>query len=244
MRVAIASKGRAGEIKNFKWLTIKPEIFVEPQEYENYLKEYGYRANIVNIGKNDQGLTFVRNYILDYYQEPFLMLDDDVDDICERVNGKLVKANIDHFFKYLEETMVKKDLTQLGVSFRPSNRFNSGELKYFDRAWAIKYINPLKLKNIRILDFGMGSFEDYVLCLQMYVGGRVFATTYKYAFGCSAKMGTNKGGCQTFRNAERSKIAAYEIQRRFGPRLVEVKYSDLHNQYEVQIKWSNMRKGL
>ena len=246
MKVAIASRNRVGKIYPLKWLPVQPYLFVEPQNFEEYQQAHAQDAVIVNIGQNDQGLTFVRNFILEYFDEPILMLDDDVNAIMQRERGKLVPADITEFFNYLEEAMRNRVLAQIGISFVPSNHFKKIEWQYFDRAWAIKYINVpmLKINDIEILEIGKGLFEDYVLCLQMYKQGLKFATTYKYAFDCVAKMGTNKGGCQDFRNEERSREAAKEVMKTFGPYLVAIKYSKSHQQYEVQIKWSNLWKGL
>jgi hypothetical protein len=245
MKVAIASRGRAGKVRPLKWLTIKPYLFIEPHQIEEY-QVYKDQAEIINIRKDNQGLIYVRNFIFNYFDEPILMLDDDVTNIDERINGKLVKADINKFFEYLSAELKSRDLAQIGISFRASNWLYKKEWKYFDRAWAIKYINVpyLNKKKIRILELGKGLFEDYCLCLQMYLSGFKFATTYKYAFACETTMGKNVGGCQDFRTYTSSIEEAKMLLKKFGPGLVGVKFNRKHGNYEVQIKWSSLRIGL
>ena len=65
MEIAIPSKGRAKKVET---LTIFPEaiLFVEPQDYNLYKESYP-KNKIININKNDQGISYVRNFILNYF---------------------------------------------------------------------------------------------------------------------------------------------------------------------------------
>lgn len=79
MKVCILSKGRAGNVTTQKQFDPQDVmIFVEPQEYDAYVAAYP-DIEIVNIQKNDQGILYVRNFILDYMRgQKYVMSDDDV----------------------------------------------------------------------------------------------------------------------------------------------------------------------
>lgn len=250
MKVAIASKSRPNKVLPLRWLQQPPLVFVEPQDESSYRAAIGGKAEIINIGQDDQGLVFVRQFIAELLRDEIvLMLDDDVDAIYERKGGKLKPVtDSSDFLAYLEKSLVEKNLGQAGISYRPSNWLFTGEWKYFYRAWAIKLINfpQLTEKNVHFeTEVGeAGLFEDYALCLAMYRAGIPFATTYRYAFSCAAKMGTNAGGLQKFRNPAKSREEAFRLQKKYGPNLVQVRYNKTHQQYEAVIQWSVMKGGL
>jgi hypothetical protein len=248
MQVAIASKGRVAAqpaLRMFMEYKIPVTFFVEPGELEAYKSSWGEVSEIVDIGKSNAGLGFVRNFILNYMHGLFWMVDDDVSEITKRIEGKLVKGNTYNFMSEMENILSYKNLAQLGISFMPSNWLCKESLRYFYRAWAIKLINADKIKERGlhfVEDKGLSLFEDYIFTLDISLNGLSTATTFNYAFDTVAKMGSNEGGCQTYRTPELSKESALILQKMYGKDLVEVKYIAKHKQYEAQIKWANLKR--
>ena len=85
MKICIASKNRAESITTHMFFNSKDVfIFVEPQEYKKY-KIFNKNFTIIDIKKNNQGISYVRNFILDYTQnEKIIMADDDITFFGER----------------------------------------------------------------------------------------------------------------------------------------------------------------
>ena len=79
MKICIPSKDRAGLMTTQRYTRPSDTyVFVEPSEYKKY-KIFYPELNIINIEKNNQGVAYVRNYILDYAKDDkFIMSDDDV----------------------------------------------------------------------------------------------------------------------------------------------------------------------
>lgn len=79
MKICIPSKNRSALIKTH--LFFKPEdvlIFVEPQEVKRY-KIFCPEYEIIDILKSNQGLSYARNFILEYVKEDkIIMADDDI----------------------------------------------------------------------------------------------------------------------------------------------------------------------
>ena len=66
IKIFIPTKGRLNNEKTYELLIklgLKPIIVVEPQEYSKAV-EMGY--NCLMLDKNNQGITYARNFILDY----------------------------------------------------------------------------------------------------------------------------------------------------------------------------------
>lgn len=212
-------------------------LYVEPQDYQSYCDVYP-QYQIENIGQNDQGLNFVRQFILERFTEPFIMADDDIVAIRTR-DGK--KCDIEEFIKYLESKL--HGYAQVGISFCASNWMYKPEVKEDTRASAIKALNPelLRIKDVNFNNQASKTlFEDYEFTMKIIMSGLKTATTYKYMFDTKAKMGTLEGGCKNDWQLEQSKIASLAIKRKYG-KFVEIFYNKEHGVYEIQPKWAKLK---
>ena len=76
--------------------------FVEPQEYDLYNV-----PNKVNIGSNDKGISFVRNFMLDYAKDNnhkwVIFCDDDVSEFGLSVAGKCSRTSAAIWFDVLNK---------------------------------------------------------------------------------------------------------------------------------------------
>lgn len=239
MKVCIPSKGRAGMVSTIRVFEkirgAEIVLFIEPQEIEAYKKEYP-RVKIVDIKENDKGIRYVRQFILDSMDEPFIMSDDDLKCIKKRD-----KSSAEDFIDYCQTKM--NLIGQLGVSFAGSNWLYKKELKLFDRIWALTCLNPeiIRTKGINYAGPDKGLFEDYEFTISCALSGILTATTYDYKFETLKTMGELKGGCQTYRNEKSSLEAARNLKEKY-PQFIDLTYNKLHKMVEVQVKWKKLRK--
>jgi glycosyltransferase involved in cell wall biosynthesis len=90
----IPTKGRlkTKTYKLFEQVGIEVKHFIEPQEIELYNV-----PNKVNIQKNNGGISYVRNFMLNYAKENkhdwIIMCDDDVTDFGEAINNKCITTS-------------------------------------------------------------------------------------------------------------------------------------------------------
>ena len=98
-KIYIPSKWRVdlcltAELLDKYWLEYK--LVIEPQEYESYKKKYG-EGKLLQLDKNDQGLPYSRNWIIEYskslWDKYHWQFDDDVIDIKIREQDKNISIN-------------------------------------------------------------------------------------------------------------------------------------------------------
>lgn len=100
--IFILSKGRPNPLTSqlFQAANIKHFIFIEPQDWQFYDVDLPPTAELVDIGENDRGITFVRQRILDQIRKigtPCWMIDDDIFSVSEvelYEGGKIPKRKI------------------------------------------------------------------------------------------------------------------------------------------------------
>ena len=206
INIMIPSKARCGLIKTIEWL---PEdkcnisIFVEPQDYLCYKSTYGDRYSIVNVGADDKGVAFVRNFAVTYYGGGNVVhLDDDINKLLIRNDSRMRKAQKDEIrdlFTFLNNKLYEPEVGLVTISFSASNWLFAGEWKEPSRAWCFFGLNGKRLleKDINF-DLNLLFQEDYDLVAQILNKGLRSVCTYRYAFDCP-KIGTTVGGCQTYR---------------------------------------------
>lgn len=196
--VFICSKGRAGKAKCIeKLLDEKHEalhVFVEPQDIEAYEAAYPELKNLHMLPENDQGITYVRNYMLDHAKEmnsDYWQLDDDITTMGEVIGAKVHKRP---FTEVLEEAYAElKKWPEVAV----------GALEYGQFAWAAKkdfafnsYCDTcvvVMIKNLGPIRYRPDTKEDRDICLQVLTNGLQTARTTKYCFN-APKNGSNAGG--------------------------------------------------
>ena len=122
MIACIPSKGRpkTETWKLFGEAEIVPHHFVEPQDVAAYEAEGA--PNIVDIGANDQGIVFVRNFILDWATEreeaSIIMSDDDVDGFVryDPASGKTIKCGAEIWHE-IDEKMQRLPFEMAGINY-------------------------------------------------------------------------------------------------------------------------------
>lgn len=206
--ICIASKGRAGKSKTIAKLLEEGatvNLYVEPQDAEAYGRAYGGHPDMVPppgkvvihvLPENDQGITYVRKWILNRARELrvewFWMLDDDISGMFRVEQGKCVKAPMVDVLRDAEE-LITKDPNPVAM----------GSLEYQQFAWSAK--KPLKynsycevavlisVKNTMLINYRPDLKEDRDLVLQALSMGYCSMRTAWLAFG-APKNGSNEGG--------------------------------------------------
>lgn len=168
-------------------------IVVEPQDYEAYTEAFP-GMNYMMLPKNDQGISYVRNYIREYAEtclKSYWVLDDDITQFYHRDGTKMIKDDISVLAKAEEEFIFQEvalaalEYQQLAWSATKPFVFNS----FCD---VCVWVDVEKTRGIRYREYLEGK-EDRDLAMQVIKSGQQTARTTLYAFAAPAN-GSNSGG--------------------------------------------------
>jgi len=252
MQIVIPTKGRAGKITTPELFSKKQEItlVVEQQEFKEYFNVYGKSCNVVSMPtkNNDKGIGNTRNWVLDNFSdyEYIAMLDDDIKEFrvregqTEGGHPKIVKIDVgqtDGMLKELVEYGRDKKLP-------PSNWLwgkEKGDWKYNTRVWCLNMISPFFCKEYGVnYDSNLLLFEDYDITAQILKKGFMNGCCYKYTYvPCDGGSGGSDGGCQFYRNEEKSKKAAEYLIKKWGDK-IKLDTDNKRGLTEVQFNWKEI----
>ena len=186
----IPSKNRPNTktYKLFEKNNIKVYHFLEPQDLDNYQV-----PNKININQNDKGVSFVRNFMLEFAKknsyEWVIFCDDDVSSFGKYENGKTVKKDTSIWLEVFEKA---KELP-----------FEIIGINYCQHAWHEKksYSINRKFAEVCILmnttniywKYKENTKEDRDFQLQTIQKGQGVLRFNHYWFQCP-DVGTNAGG--------------------------------------------------
>lgn len=127
MEIIIATRGRYANNKFLSWLDKShgqnTTLFVEPQELGHYRFNFP-NTRIVNILSDNQGLTYVRNFIYEYaiaYQDYFWMPDDDITGFFKKDGNRVHKMDQDEVWDKLEKIekiFIEKGYAHAGLEYQ------------------------------------------------------------------------------------------------------------------------------
>ena len=195
----IPSKGRAKNnylLEQLQKNNLEYLYFIEPQEIEKYC-EIIKSNKIINIEKNDMGIAYVRNYILEYAQKNkirrYWTLDDDLNNFYHREEKRMIKNDISVLNK-VEKQFEKENYGIYGLEYQQfawSASKDRVENSYMDCCVCIDS-EKAKKSNI-VYDNKVSLKEDRDFAMQFIKQGYKNARSTVYAFSCP-KNGTNEGG--------------------------------------------------
>ena len=175
---------------------LKFYYFIEPQDIKKYLGVVSIK-NIISIKKNDMGIAYVRNFILEYAQKnkikKYWTLDDDINNFYYRENKKMIKEGI----MVLEKVEKQFKNEKYGIfaleyqQFAWSANKDKVENSYMDCCVCIDS-EKAKEKSI-IYDNDVVLKEDRDFAMQFIKNGFNNARSTLFAFSCP-KNGSNEGG--------------------------------------------------
>jgi hypothetical protein len=242
--IFICSKQRAGNSLILEQLNNSKancSIFVEPQEFEEYAESYP-ELGVFNIGQNDRGLPFVRQYMLEYALKIgaylYWNLDDDVK-LYEVIEGKCVPADYTVLYKAQQFFENDNEVAQAGLEYRQFAWSSTKPYSYNSYCDCVVAIKPFLCKDL--------SFDNDVLLkldrdftIQVIKAGFKTMKINKYAFS-SPENGSNKGGLYDVykQNIEVSNSKAMEDKWGIDICRHIVKPNGRN---DVKINWKNINK--
>lgn len=203
--IYIPSKSRSDCItgKKLKEHKINFKIVIEPQDYDEYVKKWD---NLLILDKNDKGISYVRQSIINYAkslnQKYIWMIDDDITEFWFRNNNnECIKANIS-FLKEIEE-----------LFFNHPEKNLIGQIGLYHSVWACKKnCNiPFNSENVGIVqivgynlskinieyDALLDGMEDQDFTLRLLKSG-IKTLRYNHFSFKTFNKGSNKGGLYDF----------------------------------------------
>jgi hypothetical protein len=210
----IPSKGRPNTktYKLFEEVGIQFYHFIEPQEIDKYNV-----PNKISIRENDKGISYVRNFMLEFAKcnnyDWVLMCDDDVDHFGEYKNGNIKKdasiwLDIHNKVKTLPFELIGINYRQLAWTEKKSYSIN----KKFAEVCVLMNVSKIKW-NYRP-EFNLKEDRDFAL--QTIQKGNGILRFNKYFFNCP-DVGTNKGGLQDEYKQKKDEQSAEKMCREWHP---------------------------
>lgn len=213
MICCIPSKGRPSTktYKLFESAGIPCYHFVEPQDIE----AYAHHKNVINIEKNDQGISYVRNFVLKWSkqrnEEWVIVCDDDVSSFGYYATSTYRTDAI--IWKTILEKARKLPFEIVGINYRQHSWHEKDSFSINKRfaevcaAFNVKKINWEYKKDTK---------EDRDFALQTIKNGNGILRFNKYFFSCP-DVGSNKGGLHELYAQKRDAIWAKKIVKEWSP---------------------------
>lgn len=240
IKLFIPSKNRLDKPKTYtilKELGLNPILVLEPQE-EKQAKELNF--NYLLLDANDMGITYARNFILNYCRknniEYAVMMDDDIL-FFKRFFGNGIKGIKDNtaFIDALKYFYKAK---------------NCGTMQYSQFGWAqkkkvtfnksLEVVHFLYIPKLKRINYTENTVEDKDFALQLiFAGFKPFMLNW-LCFQVPS-IGTNKGGLFDLYNSGKTAIWAKNFINKWGPEITTV-FREKNGRINVKINWSKVKK--
>lgn len=242
--VFVPSKNR---IKNAKLLFMAVEqdyplnVVVEPQDFEAYKTAFP-TLRIMSLPENNQGISYVRNWIKSFAKNAGLasywQLDDDISALSYREGSKLIKDTIERVL-----TVAQQELEKEGAAL--------GGLEYGQFAWCATkdfavnsfcdvavWVDVQKTSGIEYRPYFEGK-EDRDFAMQVIKAGY---KTMRFTLGAfnAPKNGSNAGGLkETFYDAGKEQQCADRMVEYWGENVCQ-RITKSDGRPDVKIKWDRI----
>lgn len=246
--IFVPSKGRSepGLSKTIVHLLnekIEFKLVVEPQEKEAYQKSYP-EANILVLSQSNQGIAFVRNFILKEARmlqlESFWMLDDDIRGMYKQINGKNQKSDFNTV------------LREAHLLFLSLPEIAQGALEYQQFSWSAKkdYVMNsycdvavwVHVKRTAHLHYRahVNLKEDRDFTIQILASGFNTARASRLGFSVP-KNGSNEGGLQEVYAQSGREIEAVQRMCALWPEFITLQTKS-DGRVDCKINWKHFKK--
>jgi glycosyltransferase involved in cell wall biosynthesis len=243
--IFVATKGRAkvrNTINLLEALDIPYLAVVEPDEERKYRK---YISSYLTLSKNNRGLAYVRQWVLDYARECdmnwFWMLDDDITKFYRVEKGKCIVESADKvlltaqkLFKEAGDSLAQGSLEyqQFGWSAKKSFSLNS----YCDVVVAIHAQRVGDVKFRKETDLKV----DRDFTLQLLAKGMLTMRACHCCFS-APKNGSNEGGLQKdYEGGWRERQSSLEMVRLWGSKICKL-FVKPDGRNDCKINWRLFR---
>lgn len=240
--IFIPSKGRSSTAKTPALLHeagIAFSVCIEPQEVEEYSKT---PWNLTVIGKNNGGIAYARQWILNCARERELpwywMFDDDISGFFVTLPAvkKTVKASPKEVLLKAQE-IFSPLAAHLAIGGLEYQQFAWGAAKPFTQSSYAEVAVCINTANTRGLsyDAAVAGKEDRDFVLQCLRSGKISVRSTWTSFSCP-KNGTNKGGLsETFYKAGKEVFASKALANKW-PGVVEFKMKN-DGRPDAKVHW-------
>ncbi|NEO83808.1 MAG: hypothetical protein F6J87_06030 [Spirulina sp. SIO3F2] len=241
-QIFVPSKQRPGEtalLSQLKSSSLDWVYVVEPQEEEMYRS---YTDRVLVLPENEQGIAYVRQWILDYCRAQniswYWMLDDDISRFYKAVRGKNLAVSITEALEGAEKLISKHcdligqaalEYQQFAWSAKKSIRWNSycDVCVLINSAVIARYRKEVELK------------EDRDFTLQIQSSGLLTATVTRYSFAAPAN-GSNPGGLQAVYQTKGKERASIRKMCELWPGVCTPQTKS-GGRYDIKINWKVFR---
>lgn len=199
----IPTKGRFNTktYKLFEAEGIEVKHFIEPNEFALYNV-----PNKINIQKNNNGISYVRNYMLKYAKEKnyewVIFCDDDVDSFGI-YNGKTIKKTASIWNDILQRAK-KLPFELIGINYK-QHAWHEKTVYSINK----KYVEVCVLMNVKKIQWNYvaGLKQDRQFCFETLRNGYGVLKFNHFWFSCP-NVGSNKGGLYNeYKNKDDEKAA-------------------------------------
>ena len=248
VKLFIPSKNRLNDEKTYnilKSIGLNPILVIEPQE-ENQAKQFNF--NYILLPENNKGITFARNFILNYARknkyEYICILDDDIKQMGyiiknENANNKLKQSRkpdnnafidaLKEFIKY--KTCGTMQYTQFAWCQTKPIVYNRG----IEVIWFL-YM-PL-LKNVIIEE---DTIEDRDFSLDIILNHNIKTFRLNHYYFLVPTIGTNSGGIESNTRALKQKYWSEKMQKKWGKDIIDIIVKS-NGYINIKINWKYVDK--
>tara|TARA_R110000803_G_scaffold6902_1_gene22269 strand:+ start:70 stop:813 length:744 start_codon:yes stop_codon:yes gene_type:complete len=214
--VLIPTKGRikTSAYKLFDKKYFKVYHFIEPNEIEQY-----EAPNKINIGINNMGISYVRNYMLEWAKsndkEWVIFCDDDITMFGKAINKRIVKQDASLVWIGIYNKIKNLPFEMAGIGYRQYAWSETKEYFINKRLVEVVVLVNVKKINWKYRDkFDMKEGRDFAL--QTIKNGYGVIKFAKYCFD-SPDLGSKSGGLQDAYNDKRNEYAVIGFAKEWNP---------------------------
>ncbi len=218
-------------------------VIVEPQDYKNYKNKFS-NFNLIELPKNNGGITYVRNFIKDYTEkiglEYYWQIDDDINGFYIRENTKLIKSNFEILNK-AKEQFIKNNIALGALEYRQFAWSASKEIIFNSFCDSCVYVDNTKTNGLRYRPYVEGK-EDRDFAMQVIKSGKKTGRTTLYAFSAPANGSNNGGLKEIFYDLGKEDICVSRMVELWGDNICKpIKKENGRN--DVKIMWNEINKN-
>jgi hypothetical protein len=243
--IFIPTKGRFNNCKTAELLGSISNMWlvVEPQELEKYKANYS-DFNYIELPENDKGITYVRNFILNFSNKMgydwFWMLDDDISGIFRREGTKLIR---DNNALYTAENLIGNNTGQISLEYRQFAWSATKEfvLNSYNDVCVCINVQVAKKNDIKYREY-LTLKEDRDFTMQIIKAGYDVKRTTLSAF-TAPKNGSNEGGLKcVYDTSGRELEASKRMVEIWGENICRLKTKP-DGRKDVKIMWKEINSN-
>jgi hypothetical protein len=241
--VAVASKGRpqAPTLQLLADAGLPARVFIEPQDADAYA-HWSAHHDLFRLDRNDQGLPYVRQAILEAARGAGLrwywMLDDDIKRLLRYQGRRAVVVPADEALERAEMEFISQPVAQAGLEYAQFAWSAEGRVRrnsYCDVAVAIRADAPVNFRP----ETGVKCDRDFTL--QLLAQGYDTLRTSAVAFD-APKNGSNRGGLHDAYAAGRERADSEAMVDLWGRGLCALNIKR-DGRPDVKINWRRFKHG-